>query len=190
MPTEAVAIGHDPSVLGRLADPRVRLAIWLRRNPRQEGGFPEYALVQSSEIACLPDWLATDIRMLGAAFETLCDGSWTARMETARGRTCPGFHEDAVRLRLLVTYRGPGTEWAHDPDLGPIDRIPTGAVAVFKGRGWPSFTRILHRSAKASTARPRWVLAIDAAAPEEGRATPLASPSVSSQAMTRPLVIA
>jgi hypothetical protein len=66
-----------------------------------------------------------------------------------------------------VTYRGPGTEWTIDPKHSQVGEIPAGAVAAFKGRAWPSTARLLHRSARASVRRPRWLLAMDAAVPAE-----------------------
>ena len=35
----------------------------------------------------------------------------TMRLETTDQDCCPRFHTDRMRLRLLCTYLGPGTEW-------------------------------------------------------------------------------
>jgi hypothetical protein len=157
-------IGDSPTVFSTLADPAVRLVVWQRANPCLHEGYPAFAQPTKDELSCLPDWLATDIDRLGALYTALTDQDWRVRLECADARTCPAFHEDAVRLRLLVTYRGPGTEWIVDPDDPHVREIPAGAVAAFKGRAWPSGERLLHRSAKASVRRPRWVLAMDATA--------------------------
>lgn len=138
--------------------------IWQRPNPCLAESFPAFARPARDELIGLPDWLSRDILRLGGLYQTLEDRDWRVRLETAERRTCPAFHEDAVRLRLLVTYRGPGTEWTTGSDPTQVREIPAGAVAVFKGRAWPSSDRLLHRSARASVRRPRWVLAIDAAA--------------------------
>lgn len=157
-------MGDDPSILARLSEPSVRLAIWTRPNPCQFEGYPYFAKPERDELACLPDWLCEDVWRLGGLYQDITGLDWQVRLETAEERTCPAFHEDAVRLRFLVTYRGPGTEWTSDADRLGISQIPPGAVAAMKGRAWPSEDRILHRSAKASVRRPRWILALDAAA--------------------------
>jgi hypothetical protein len=176
--TPAVAIDGNPSVFDRLFDPSVRLAIWTRPNPCRLEGYPDYAEPTAVELACLPDWLSDDICRLGHLYSRLTGDDWRVRLETAEERTCPAFHEDAVRLRFLVTYRGPGTEWAADPDTGFVHQVPVGAVAAMKGRAWASDHRILHRSAKASAKRPRWVLAMDAATPSIAGPLVAASPKV------------
>ncbi|MBX9617247.1 MAG: DUF1826 domain-containing protein [Caulobacteraceae bacterium] len=164
-PAPHCVVGDSPSIFSALADPSVRLVIWRRPNPCQPEGYPPFARPARDELTCLPDWLGRDILLLGGLYQALADRDWQVRLEAAEGRTCPAFHEDAVRLRLLVTYRGPGTEWTTGPDNAPVREVPPGAVAAFKGRAWPSSARLLHRSAKASVRRPRWLLAMDAAAP-------------------------
>jgi len=159
------ATGDSPAVFATLEDPQVRLAVWTRSNPCEVDDFPFYAEPLVSELCCLPKWLDRDIRLLGGLFSSLTNQNWKVRLETAETRTCPAFHEDAVRIRLLVTYRGPGTEWATDLESPQVHEIPAGAVAAFKGRAWPSSERLLHRSAKASFRRPRWLLAMDAVEP-------------------------
>ena len=163
--THSFALGDTPDIFQRLLDPDIRLAIWSRPNPCRLDAFPEYAQPAPDELSCLPDWLGEDIRRLGRLYRAISESDWQARLETATERTCPAFHEDALRLRFLVTYRGPGTEWIVDGKGDRIECVPTGAVAAVKGRAWPSDARILHRSAKASVRRPRWVLAMDAVNP-------------------------
>jgi hypothetical protein len=156
-------MGDDPAILARLSEPSVRLAIWTRPNPCRLEGYPSFARPELDELSCLPDWLSEDIRRLGRLYQDITEQDWQVRLETAKERTCPAFHEDAVRLRFLVTYRGPGTEWTADVDRQGVKQVPPGAVAAMKGKAWPSQDRILHRSAKASARRPRWLLALDAA---------------------------
>lgn len=154
--------GESPGVFSHLSDPDIRLVVWERPNPCRHEGYPPFAQPTKDELPCLPDWLAGDINLLGGLYTAITDQEWRVRLECAEARTCPAFHEDAVRLRLLVTYRGPGTEWIMNPDDPHVREIPAGAVAAFKGRAWTSSQRLLHRSAKASVRRPRWVLAMDA----------------------------
>jgi phosphoribosyl-AMP cyclohydrolase len=80
-------------------------------------------------------------------------------------------------LRMIGTYRGPGTEWIEPGDAEAVMARPdadapracglgTGDVAVFKGCGWPGQPHdggILHRSPRiAGTGVVRLVLVIDA----------------------------
>jgi hypothetical protein len=158
----AVAIGPHSSILDRLADPAVRLVIWDRPNPARMEGFPESAHPTADELCCLPDWLIEDIGVVGDLYARATGGAWRVRLETATERTCPRFHEDANTLRFLVTYRGPGTEWTTDPEAGVVGTAPTGALVALKGSAWPrSAQAVLHRSAKASPRRPRWVMVLD-----------------------------
>lgn len=110
------------------------------------------------ETAGLGWWLA-DMAMLAELFNglvkrTLGPRPITARVETLDRVSCPRFHVDRTRLRLLCTYRGPGTEWLPDEEVDrgalegrqPNDRIQHGAqpralepfwVGLFKGECFP-----------------------------------------------------
>ena len=86
------------------------------------------------------------------------------RLETVTTDACSRFHVDRVRLRLLTTYVGPGTDWL-DADAAPdrcIRRLPEGAVALLKGSLWPGSPGCPHRSPPlAGTGRHRLLLSID-----------------------------
>jgi len=72
------------------------------------------------------DWRA-DLRRLADLFFALC--GWrdvTARLETTDVDGCPRFHVDRTHLRLLCTYRGPGTEWLTDAQVDR-DALASGA---------------------------------------------------------------
>lgn len=61
-----------------------------------------------------PGWLA-DMTNLCEGFFELTDGrAVTARLESLDRTACPRFHVDHSCLRLVCTYRGPGTEWLDD----------------------------------------------------------------------------
>lgn len=84
---------------------------------------------------------------------------------------CVVFHVDSLPARMLCTYAGGGTQWADEPhvrraelglqgrtpntantaivpDSATIRTMPTGAVAIFKGRLWPGGESrgLVHRS--------------------------------------------
>lgn len=155
--------GEDVSVFDTLSDPAVRLAVWSRPSPPLGELFAQDHSFPASQRPELPAWLDDDLTRLAELYQSLVGLSARVRLETATARTCPGFHEDAVRLRFLVSYRGCGTEWTEDPEGGQVHRVPLGAVMALKGTRWPGpGPRILHRSGKASVKRPRWIMAIDA----------------------------
>ena len=89
----------------------------------------------------------------------------SVRFEAITGDGCRLFHRDAVPLRLATTYLGPGTEFLDDaasgePSPEEIRRIPTGAVALFRGGA----DGLVHRSPPiAGSGLHRVFLAIDPA---------------------------
>ena len=107
-----------------------------------------------------------DFRRLARRFSALTASSVVRmRLEHVIDDSCRKFHVDAVGLRLLCTYAGPGTEWI-DPG-GKIRRMTTMEVAIFKGSAFPGAgPRILHRSPRLSSGtvvgQTRLVLCIDA----------------------------
>ena len=89
----------------------------------------------------------------------------TLRVEVTDGQSCPKWHLDAVRARLLCTLRGAGTQFG--PVSGPaqVDRIrqmPTGTAALFRGRNWGvQPTGILHRSPPVIPGQTRLLVVVD-----------------------------
>ncbi len=110
------------------------------------------------------------------------------RLEGLGRSMCPRFHVDHTGIRLLCTYRGPGTEWLEEeaadrarlglPSVGICDdesgimldpagvrRIEPYAIALLKGSKWQGNAGrgVIHRSPKVSAeAGPRVLLALDA----------------------------
>jgi hypothetical protein len=94
---------------------------------------------------------------------------------------CMKFHTDQVGIRLLCTYRGPGTWWVPNhlarrdllgtdadnqdivPDVDDIREVPTSAIALLKGDAYdPLDVGIIHRSPPiASRGLVRLLLRID-----------------------------
>lgn len=120
-------------------------------------------------------WVELMVDLSGAELA----GVRLARLEAAM---CPRFHVDRVAVRLVSTYLGRGTEYAHDEDIdrtrlnhrvSGADALRPGArvysaragdVALLKGEAWPDNEGrgAVHRSPRASPVEPRLVLTIDA----------------------------
>ena len=201
------AITDDPLGLTRIFDPKIQLAQW--RRPAEavitdwltahvddlgSGLRQTLAPGQQPDLCRLPpgagrDALAADIALLADMLTELLDAeSIGYRLEVVGKAMCPRLHVDRVGIRLLCTYRGPGTEWVEDASvdrrfLGAasgglpdetsgllvaghrIETIPTFAVALLKGSLWQGNDGrgIVHRSpAVAAEQAPRVLLAMDA----------------------------
>ena len=113
----------------------------------------------------LPASLRDAITHLACDFAALMGCSAVrVRLEGVTGNACRKVHADFTDLRLICTMAGPGTDYTlgDDPD-GPLQRIPAGAVALFKGHEFgPGHNACLHRSPPIEeTAERRLVLVID-----------------------------
>ena len=124
----------------------------------------------------LANWLVHDV-VDKAEFMAQLTGApaLRVRLEVVDDDHCRKFHVDDVRLRLVTTYRGPGTEWVAprlavklapggDPPAHAIRHLGRGHVAVMRGRkgSTPEAPGILHRSPPiAGTGVVRLFLAID-----------------------------
>lgn len=184
-PPPRAVISSMESVLLTALQPDVALALWLRALPRgwarevaplaaagpfraQGEGTPEDAL--DAAAARLPGpapiGLLADALQLAHVFAALTRGAHVRlRLDGITGDACRKFHVDAVGLRLLVTYAGPGTQWTlGDPEEAPPHQVPAGAVALFRGKARPG-GHALHRSPPLShlpeARRRRLVLCID-----------------------------
>ena len=193
MAVGAVVQGLAPTVFTTLFEPQVRMAIWSRPSPfpadapAQDDAPPHFtAECDGCWIAPsgpAPDWLLRDIQGLGEIVAAIsgCE-AWRARCETVTHRACPRFHQDAVSVRLILAYAGPGPEWAFAGEIGEdldgrrigtrrrVRTLQPGDVAIMKGtapgwEAWPDFPVVLHRSPPAGWRTPRRVLTIDAARP-------------------------
>ncbi len=110
------------------------------------------------------------------------------RIEVLERPMCPRFHVDRTGIRLVCTWRGPGTEWLHDGwadrgRLGPgsggladeesglllpgaeVGSIPTFAVGLLKGSLWQGNAGrgVIHRSPRITpSGLPRVMFSLDA----------------------------
>lgn len=207
-PTPSCAVISDnPLDLTRIFDREIRLAQWQRPVDRiiaewldshvdnlGRGFRQTLSPGEIPDLGHLPagagrEALATDVGLLAEMFGELLDATTIGmRLEVVRQAMCPRLHVDRVGIRLLCTYRGPGSEWVEDaaverrflgaasggqPDessglLLPgyrIERIPTFAVTLLKGSLWQDSggLGIVHRSpAIAEGLGARVLVALDA----------------------------
>lgn len=153
----------QPRVLGNLAG--------LAENLAQQGPFERRAEGSVAEAVAglgdLPLLLGDDITQLANRFAALMAvPTVRGRLEGITTNACRKIHSDNTDVRLITTYSGPGTEYIPldtAPEVGSLERIPTGWVALFKGRAFnPDHPFCLHRSPPAGDmAVSRLVLVID-----------------------------
>lgn len=115
--------------------------------------------------------LAQDVWMLVGLFCSLADTNHArVRLERIEDDGCLLFHADTLRLRMLCTYAGPGTEWVENDnarydqlglrgrsveeanraivvDESKIRHMAPWHVAVFSGRLRKDTPPLIHRSA-------------------------------------------
>lgn len=133
--------------------------------------------------------LVNDIAFLVAIYGDLLGCARVAlRLEVVSRAMCPRFHVDRTGIRLLCTWRGPGTEWLEDAcadrgklghganglgdehsglilDAEGIGQVPPYAIALLKGDLWQGNAGrgVIHRSPAVPTdGAPRVLLALDA----------------------------
>jgi hypothetical protein len=115
--------------------------------------------------------LTDDVAFWAGVTADLCDAPLVgARLARAESPMCPRFHVDRVLLRIVISYRGPGTELIADgavdrsklaPNHGGHDdhhsglicepsavwRANAGDVVIMKGELWPADVGgVVHRS--------------------------------------------
>ena len=112
--------------------------------------------------------LIDDVAALADIFAGLMDAPYLQlRFDVVTDNACRKFHIDAVKARLICTYRGTGTEYgiARDGAEPPrIITVPTGAPILLRGKLWPESPRsgLLHRSPPIEgTGETRLVLVLD-----------------------------
>lgn len=186
--------GALPDALPRVLERGVAAAIWDRTRDPDMGAWldalPPDQLPQlratvspnamaAAVLACCdmggtPDsperaTFASDVALLARIFGAVMGTDFLeTRLAVVRGDACRRFHLDRMRARLICTYRGPGTDYGRatlgtTPDR--IDRVPTGAPAIFRGALWRGEEcGVLHRSPSvAGQGIARLVLVLDAA---------------------------
>jgi hypothetical protein len=205
---EHTVVCHSPGGLVAIFDPGVQVT-WYDRTPDPAitryldavtaGSIPPGRSCVVKEGEALPDLgfpnhdgrdaLLTEIGWLTRLYTDLLGcPSAALRVEVLDRPMCPRFHVDRTGIRLVCTWRGPGTEWLHDgwadrSRLGAgsrgladehsglmlpgaeVGNIPSFAVGLLKGSLWQGNAGrgAIHRSPQiAASDGPRVMLSLDA----------------------------
>jgi len=176
---------RDSAIDAYLEAAASRLGAGLRQMVNVTEGLPAASLPDLPERQAL----VNDIALLVALYGDLLGCEHVAlRLEVTNQAMCPRFHVDRTGIRLLCTWRGPGTQWLEDayadrrklehgvlgigdersgPVLSPegIRQVPPHAIALLKGSLWQGNAGrgVIHRSpALPSEMAPRVLLTLDA----------------------------
>lgn len=197
---DGIVRADAPAILARVVDPWVGLALWRRTAPAEIAAALDHLpaerlphgrlLTKLGQLGRSVDWLLdnaglastpvgaylrADIAGIAVRFARILGSDLVdLRLEAVAHDACWKFHRDNTRLRLISTYRGPGTQIVA-PELaaralgeqrdyrGPLENLPRFAVAIFKGsRADPPECGIVHRSPPiAGSGRTRLVLCLN-----------------------------
>jgi len=172
-----------PDCFERIHDPAVELVIWERTLPTamerwldrlRPDQLPNGRLTVSAahlvsavttllDEAPMPggpmrDAFREDVIAIAERFMRVMDTDVVdIRLETLGDDGCWKFHRDYVVARMLVTYRGPGTQWVQPGESGaalseqkayrgPLECFSPHAVGLFKGSRAGDGEGIVHRS--------------------------------------------
>lgn len=212
-PGANTVVGDTPGILQAITDPLVDLAIQERRLPDDLATWLDnlpiealprgrvlvhaedigLALMAMMQAAGTPDnpsagRFLDDVAALAEMFASIAKvDTIDIRLEAISHDACWKFHRDLVEMRLLTTYRGPGTQIvpiSRSTDAlrkqrtydGPVSQLPRYAVAIFKGSNIGGSSTgpdkgVVHRSPPiAGSGMHRFVLCINkisAASPEK-----------------------
>ena len=195
-----VGVAKDPASLHVFSQPGCAALLWDREMPadiqawldqRDPDGLPNGRTVVATEavadavrqlLGTVPmsserSWLEDDIIALAAAFEAILPAPYMrVRLDVVTGNACRKFHIDAIRARLICTYRGTGTQYGistNGEEPENVFTVPTGAPFLLRGTLWPESppSGLLHRSPPIEgSGETRLVLVLDPVFElEEGR---------------------
>ena len=206
---DCVSVSDDITDLTRIFEARRQVSVWQRAEPERVAHYLQSAVIsgnigpgfaatlRAGSIPIFPELpdsplrnaFLMDLRFItGMYFDLLGCPQIGLRVEMLSQAMCPRFHVDRTGIRMLCTYRGPGTEWLADhaadrSRLGPlsagmpdetsglildpaaIGSAPPFSIVLLKGSLWQGNAGrgAIHRS-PAIPAReiPRILVALDA----------------------------
>jgi hypothetical protein len=150
-----VVTGTSASVLARVREPGVNLAIWLRDDPerasrtwpKRRAAFDDLSAVRVAVDAItaaegdvagrvlpagLPEAVAGLVRrdvnrLVRVLRSVVATPRVRVKLHRCDGDECRLFHVDHIGVRLITTYAGPGTDWVED---GAVRRQHLGGAGV------------------------------------------------------------
>jgi hypothetical protein len=179
-PVGATHLTHELTGVEAIFDPNVSLVVWQRpaslhdaaadvwpqfpqRYMRSIGARNATPRVIAGELALATESpVANDVAMLCELFATITGATTLGlRVDITAQATCPRFHVDRVMLRLMITYRGPGTEWLDHDGIHQAQRLD---VLFAKGESWPDLEcePCQHRSPAPLPGQTRVLMTLDA----------------------------
>lgn len=131
------------------------------------------ALSEIVEVSGLPasleqEMLVDDISALAHMFSSVMETPYLRlRLDVINNNACRKFHTDAVKARLVCTYRGTGTQYGIATQLAEpacVFTVPTSSPILLRGTLWPTqpASSLRHRSPQIEgTGQTRLVLVLD-----------------------------
>ncbi len=172
-----VGIADNPQALRTFLQPGCAAAIWRRQTPpdiqkwfdglppdhlpRGRVILPPNAVAETVRHLCdmaeTPQgperaWLEEDVTTLAQTFSDLMSAQFLRlRLDVVTNNACRRFHIDAIKARLICTYRGTGTQYGISTDGDDPRRVftvQTGSPMLLRGTLWPETpaSGLLHRS--------------------------------------------
>jgi hypothetical protein len=93
------------------------------------------------------EWLLEDLVSVAKDFVRLAGvKSCSIRFGAIRGDQCRKFHTDRVRLRLITTYAGPGTEWVPEAGVRRAALVQPAACPDLANREIVKHTRLVRHA--------------------------------------------
>ena len=143
-----------------------------------ESLIPTNLLATEKDRRQLVDDLHTNLRMIQPLAAD--DDKITCRLTLLEGVRCPKWHQDNVKIRLLKTYVGKGTEFVapddfivrflnffrslfdQDLDVDPfkVQRARAGDVLIIRGKAENQEAAVLHRSPPAAEGEKRLLYSV------------------------------
>lgn len=194
------AVGDTPDVLENILTPGVNLSLWQR--PPQAAISQELSVLEAAhfpdqrQLTTLAGFdedisevfrdqgldpaafehFRADLKLLAQYFFQLSgDHSVKFRLVTTDGDNCRRFHVDTRYLRLLCTFRGPGSEWLHNAQVNR-EALQNGAP-----------NEAIIRSGKPSFMETFWVGIMKGEPHREGNGLVHRSPPIAGSGQTRVL---
>jgi hypothetical protein len=183
--------GDHPDVLSHILDPDVNLGLWQRPGDRTitselsklrpmhladvrcstspatfDDDVSRLLQQQGLDAMAFINWRIDLQRLANRCFVISKGRDVSLRLETTADDGCRRFHVDHTHLRLLCTYRGPGTQWLADQGAnrgdmhaapsgdGDFIQATTGEIVLLKGSLWQGNDAFgaIHRSPKPEAA--------------------------------------